>query len=171
MAATRVIRRLRDLQDVKTAADPGLGAAPVDDGSGTYPLTRVSTTEDVDAILAGVAYVDWRPLTLDQRFTSYGDGFADPAYRLTLNNVVHMQGLVACNPPLSDDDTGMVLTTFDLDARPLGKLLFGCPAYGNNARFDVNPDGTVTFQGMLMGGGMIDWFSLAGIHYSVGAAQ
>jgi hypothetical protein len=171
MAATRVIRRLRDLQDVHTVVDPGLGAAPVDDGTGVYPLTRVSTTDDVDAILAGVAHVDWRPLPLEPGLAPFGDGFAPPQYRLTLNNVVHLEGMVACSPPISDDHAGRLLTRVAADSLPSGTLLFGCPAWQNNARVDVLPDGQVTFGGMLIGGGQIDWFSLSGIHYSVGAAS
>jgi hypothetical protein len=171
MAATRVIRRLRDLQDVDTSSDPGLGASPVDDGSGTYPLTRVSTTEDVNAILVGVAHVDWRPLDLQPGFAPYGDGFAPPEYRLTLNNVVHVQGMVGCVPPLSEDDVGKVLATLAPDSLPSGTLLFGCPAWQNTARFDVLPTGEIRFAGMLLGGGMIDWTSLMPINFSVGAAQ
>jgi hypothetical protein len=172
VVATRVIRRLRDLHDVETTIDPGLGASPVDDGSGVYPLTLVTTQTDLDAILASVAAVNWRPLDLEPGFEVFSDPqFATPKYRLTLNNVVHVEGMVGCSPPLSDDDVGKLLTTLPPDSRPDGTLLFGCPAYGNNARFDVTPDGSVTFQGMLIGGGQIDWFSLSVVTFSVGAAQ
>jgi hypothetical protein len=160
---------LTDLTDV--TGTPGLGKAPVDDGTGVYPLTQVTTTEDLDAILASVAHVDWRPLDLQPGFAPFGQGFADPRYRLTLNNVVHVEGMVACVPPLSENDVGKVLATVAADSLPSGTLLFGCPAFGNNARFDVQTDGRITFEGMLMGGGQIDWFSLTPINYSVGTEQ
>jgi hypothetical protein len=170
VAATRVIRRLRDLQDVHTTIDPGMGASPVDDGSGTYPLTLVTTQQDLDGILASVAAVNWRPLQLEPGFEPYGEGFADPKYRVTLNNVVHVEGMVRCVPPLSEDDNGKVITRLAADALPDGKLLFGCPAWQNTARFDVEPTGEIIFFGMLLGGGMIDWTSLMPINFSVGAA-
>jgi len=164
---------LTDLTDV--TGTPGFGKAPVDDGTGTYPLTQVTTTEDLDAILASVAEVNWRPLELaDPRlvpFSTQDPRFADPAWRLTLNNVVHVQGMVACIPPLSNADVGLVVATLDPDSRPLATLLFGCPAFNNNARVDVNPDGTIIFQGMLIGGGEIDWFSLTPITFSVAGEQ
>jgi hypothetical protein len=151
---------------------PGLNKAPVDDGSGVYPLTEIPTQESLDAILASVAHVDWRPLVLlDRRFAPFGQGYADPAWRLTLNNVVHMQGLVASSPPLTDNDAGALLGTLDADSWPLAKLLFGCPGNpGNNARFDVEGDGRIVFNGLLTGGG-VDWFSISSISFSVGAAS
>jgi hypothetical protein len=167
LAATRVIRRLRDLQDVHTTVDPGLGSSPVDDGSGVYPLTLVTTQSDLGGILADVAEVNWRPLELaETRFTPFGQGYADPRYRLTLNNVVHTEGLVACNPPLSEDDVGVLLATYPGDCLPGATLLFGCSGNpGNNARFDV------LANGLLIGGGMIDGFMRTPITFSVGAAQ
>jgi len=160
---------LTELTDV--TGDPGLNKSPVDDGSGVFPLTEITTRSDLDGILTSVAYVDWRPLQLEPGLAPYGDGFADPAYRLTLNNVVHVEGMVGCNPPLSDSDVGKLIATLAPDSLPRATLLFGCPAFGNNARVDVLPDGTITFGGMLIGGGQIDWFSLSVINYSVGAAQ
>jgi hypothetical protein len=128
--------------------------------------------KDLDEILASVAEVNWRPLELQPGFEVFSDPqFATPKYRLTLNNVVHVEGMVGCVPPLGDDDVGKLVTTLPSDSRPDGTLLFGCPAFGNNARFDVTPDGAITFQGMLIGGGQIDWFSLSVVTFSVGAAQ
>lgn len=160
---------LTDLTDV--TGQTGAGKSPVNDGTTDSPWTRVTTQEDLDAILTSVAAVNWRPLTLRPGFTPYGQGFADPRYRLTLNNVVHAEGMVACSPPLSDNDVGKVVSTFDTDALPGDTLLFGCPAFGNNARFDVQPNGDLTFQGMLIGGGQIDWFSLTPITFSVGSSS
>jgi hypothetical protein len=134
-------------------------------------LVPVVTQADLDAILASVAQVDWRTLDLNPGFAPFGQGYADPRYRLTLNNVVHAEGMVACTPPLTEDDVGKVLAKFATDSLPDGTLLFGCPANpGNNARFDVQAVGQIVFQGLLIGGGMIDWFTLTPITYSVGAA-
>jgi len=159
---------LTDLTDV--TGTPGTGKSPVSDGAGDFPLTHIVTQTDLDGILASVAAVNWRPLDLQPGFAAYGNGFADPRYRLTLNNVVHVEGMVLCNPPLTDDDAGKVIATVADDSLPGAKLLFGCAAYGNNARIDVMPTGEFVFYGMLMGGGQIDWFSLSVINYSVGAA-
>jgi hypothetical protein len=160
---------LTGLDDV--SGTPGPNKAPVGDDTGNnFTLLPVVTQTDLDAILASVAEVDWRPLDLQPGFAPYGNGFADPRYRLTLNNVVHAEGMVGCSPPLTEDEAGKLVATFAPDALPSGRLLFGCPAFGNNARFDVDSDGKITFEGMLMGGGQIDWFSLTPINYSVGAA-
>jgi hypothetical protein len=161
---------LADLDDV--GGTPGPGKSPVGNPTGTdFLLTQVVTQTDLDAILAAVAAVDWRVLDLQPGFAPFGDGFADPRYRLTLNNVVHLEGMVGCNPPLAEDDVGKLVCTLPSDSYPSGRLLFGCPAFGNNARFDVDPNGAITFEGMLMGGGQIDWFSLTPITFSVGAAS
>ncbi len=157
---------LTDLTDVTGTG--GFGTSPVDDGTSTFPLTRVTTQDDLDQILAQVAAVNWRTFDLQPGFAPYGQDFADPRYRLTLNNVVHVEGMVACTPPLSDDDVGKVIATLDTDCLPGGRLLFSAPAFGNSARIDVSPTGDIAFQGMLIGGGMIDWFSLSMITYSVG---
>jgi hypothetical protein len=159
---------LSGLTDVTGAPSPGTG--PVYDSSGNAPLVPVVTQTDLDAILASVAQVNWRTLNLQPGFTPYGQGFADPRYRLTLNNVVHVEGMVACSPPLSEADAGKLVTTLDADSLPDGTLLFGCPAFGNNARFDVTANGDIVFNGMLIGGGQIDWFTLTPITFSVGAA-
>ena len=160
---------LAGLTDVTGAPSPGTG--PVYDSSGNAPLVPVVTQQDLDAILASVAQVDWRTLNLNPGFAPFGQGYADPRYRLTLNNVVHTEGLVACTPPLTEDDVGKVLAKFDNDSLPDGTLLFGCSGNpGNNARFDVMADGQIVFNGLLIGGGQIDWFTLTPITFSVGAA-
>jgi hypothetical protein len=157
---------LAELTDVTGSS--AAGCSPVNDGSTESPWTRVTTQEDLDAILASVAHVDWRTLQLQPGFAPYGEDFADPRYRLTLNNVVHIEGMVACTPPLSDTDVGKIIATVDTDSLPGGRLLFSGPAYGNSARIDISPTGDIAFQGMLIGGGQIDWLSLSMINYSVG---
>jgi hypothetical protein len=162
---------LTDLTDV--TGSPGPNKSPLGDPTGSlFTLTEVPSQDDLDAILASVAEVDWRPLALQPGFSTFDSdpSFATPKYRLTLNNVVHVEGMVGCSPPLSDSQVGKLLTTLPPDACPDATLLFGCPAYGNNARFDVNADGEITFQGMLIGGGQIDWFSLSVVTFSVGGA-
>lgn len=160
---------LADLTDV--SGTPGPGKSPLGDETGSaFTLTPVVSQADLDALLAAVAAVNWRPLELEPGFDVYSDPqFATPKYRLTLNNVVHVEGMVGCSPPLGEDDAGKTVATLAGDSCPDATLLYGCPAFGNAARFDVNPDGEITFQGMLMGGGQIDWFSLSPITFSVGA--
>jgi hypothetical protein len=165
---------LTDLTDVSGSTGPN--KSPVGDKTGSlFTLTEVTTQADLDGILSSVAAVNWRPLVLaDPRFVAYSTidpRFAAPAWRLTLNNVVHIQGMVGCAPPLTEDDTGAVLATLDPDSRPLAALLFGCSANpGNNVRLDIDPSGAITFSGLLTGGG-VEWFTLSQITFSVGVEQ
>jgi hypothetical protein len=178
MVATRVIRRLRDLQDVETASDPGLGASPVDDGSGTYPLTLVTTSKDLDGILTSVAAVEWHDLELQNGFQSYpgqpdldGIVWAPARYRLTLNNVVHVEGLVVHDTLLSDADGPLVIAQLPPECSPGMALWFDCPTHVQYlARVDVYADGTIVFRGVFGAEGDIQYMSLSGINFSVGAA-
>jgi hypothetical protein len=170
MAATRVIRRLRDLQDVDTSSDPGLGASPVDDGSGVYPLTRVSTTEDVDAILAGVAAVDWRyldPLNGFENLPSlFGDNWAPLRYRLTLNNIVHLEGLV--KPPPGQSGSPIVIAMLPQECHSGYDLVFPAKSAIPNEEGHVyfRSDGRLE----LASAQPWPWVSLCGISWSVEAA-
>ena len=179
MVATRVIRRLRDLQDVDTVSDPGLGSSPVDDGSGVYPLTLVTTQQDLDGVLASVAAVDWVELELQNGFVNYpgqpeldGVYWAPARYRLAANNVVHMEGLLYRDEPLTDNDAGLVIAQLPPDARPGLALWYDCPTHVQFlARVDVYADGTILFKGLFGGDGDAQYVSLSGITFSVGAAQ
>ncbi len=176
MTAVRAARRLADLADVTGPAT--MAGAPVYDGV-EYPLTQIPTQESLDAILASVAYVDWHDLELQNGFMSYpgqpdldGIVWAPARYRLTLNNVVHLEGLVVHDTLLSDADGPLVIAQLPPECSPGLALWFDCPTHVQYlARVDVYGDGTIVFRGVFGAEGDIQYLSLSGINFSVGAAQ
>lgn len=171
MAATRVIRRLRDLQDVHTTDDPGQGASPVDDGSGTYPLTLVTTQSSLDGILASVAAVEWHYLEPLNGFENlpnlFGDNWAPLRYRLTLNNIVHLEGLL--KPPPGQSGSPVVICVMPEDCRSGYDLAFPAKSSIPNEEGHVylRSDGRLE----LASAQPWAWVSVCGISWSVEAAQ
>ncbi len=176
MTAVRAARRLADLADVTGL--PTMAGAPVYDGA-EYPLTQIPTQQSLDAILASVAAVEWHDLELRNGFSTYpgqpdldGIVWAPARYRLTLNNVVHLEGVVIADRLLTDADAPIVIGQLPPECSPGLALWFDCPTHVQYlARVDVYADGTLTFRGVLAGEGDIQYISLSGINYSVGAAQ
>jgi hypothetical protein len=166
-----VIRRLRDLDDVRTLVDPGLGAAPVDDGSGVYPLTRVTTTTDLDAILASVAAVEWHYLEPLNGFENlpnlFGDNWAPLRYRLTLNNIVHLEGLV--KPPPQQSGSPTVICLMPADCRSGYDLVFPAKSAipDEEGHIYLRSDGRLE----LASAQPWAWVSVCGISWSVEADQ
>jgi hypothetical protein len=163
------------LDSVIDALPPDATSYQVLRAVGPFPPRHVSATahrrimQGGSGSAGGPVSIDWRDLDLQPGFGIYGDArFATPKYRLTSAGLVHLEGMLACVPPLSEADVGKLICTLDGDCCPSATLLFGCAAYGNNARIDVEADGSVRFQGMLMGGGQIDWFTLSPVTFSVG---
>jgi hypothetical protein len=171
MAATRVIRRLRDLHDVDATVDPGLGASPVDDGSGTYPLTRVSTTADVDAILATVAKVEYHRFgdpgepTLENGFQDYGPPFAPARWRLNANNTLRLDGAITRAEPLIEPT---LIATLPEGCRPDARHVFLAPSDQSISRIDVDAGGNIVWYVYLVvgGTGAQGYLSLSSISYS-----
>jgi hypothetical protein len=166
---------LTDLTDVTGTA--GLNKSPVDDGSGVFPLTEVTTRADLDAVLASVAAVNWVDLELQNGFSTWAgepdlDGivWAPARYRLTLNNVVHLEGVVIHDTLLSDADAPLVIAQLPPECSPGMALWFDCPTHVQYlARVDVHGDGTLVFRGVFGATGDIQYMSLSGINFSVGA--
>jgi hypothetical protein len=171
VAATRVIRRLRDLQDVDTAQDPGLGSSPVDDGSGVYPLTRVSTVDDVNAILALVANVEYHRFgdpgepTLQNGFADYGPPFAPARWRLTANNTLRLDGAITRAEPLTEPT---LIATLPEGCRPDARHVFLAPSDQSLSRIDVDANGDIVWYVYLVvgGTGAQGYLSLSSVSYS-----
>jgi hypothetical protein len=161
---------LTDLTDV--TGTPGAGKGPVDDGTATFPLTRVVTQEDLDAILAAVAAVEWHDLELLSGCVNYGQGWAPMRYRLTLNNVVHLEGLITKDPPFRESDAPLPIAVLPVECWPGLSLLYSVPSSGQNpARIDIQADGTIVFQGSITGTAESAFLSLCGINFSVGGTS
>jgi hypothetical protein len=173
MVATRVIRRLRDLQDVDTSQDPGLGASPVDDGSGVYPLTRVSTTDDVTAILTTVAHVEYHGFGLRNEppllggWFNYGPPWARARYRHNSNNNVALQGLVCREEPLVEQTPILQMPP---ELTPDQDLVFMAGSAQSISRVDLYADGTLVWFEHLTGDQAHVYLSLCGITFSVSPA-
>jgi hypothetical protein len=170
VVATRVIRRLRDLDDVDTSSDPGLGASPVDDGSGVYPLTRVSTTDDVTAILATVARVEYHGFGMRNQppllggWTNYGPSWAQARYRHNANNNVALNGLICREEPLTEQTP---ILTLPPGVTPDQDLVFMVASAQSVSRVDVYADGNVVWFEHLVGDQAHVYLSLCGITFSV----
>lgn len=159
---------LTDLTDV--TGDPGAGKGPVGNTDGTeFPLTRLVTQEDLEAILAAVAAVEFHDLELQNGCVNAGLGWPPLRYRLTLNNAVFLEGVITRDPPFSESMAGLVIATVPVEARPGFSLMFSAPSSGQNpARVDVQANGDIVFQGFLAGTAVSGYLSLCGINYSVG---
>jgi hypothetical protein len=115
-------------------------------------VAAVPTNEDIATILDSVARVEWRNLELKAGCVSSAPPFAPARYRLTLNNVVYMQGRIERTPGLTNGDIGTVIAQVDDDALPGGDLVFACPTgqIQNFARLIVRPSGELVFGGLLI---------------------
>jgi hypothetical protein len=170
MVAIRVIRRLRDLDDVVTTDDPGLGSSPVDDGSGVYPLTRITTKEDVEGILDTVAHVEYHGFGLRGQpplqggFVNYGPSWAPARYRHNANNNVALNGLICREEPLTEQTP---ILTMPEGVRPDQDLVFMVPSAQSVSRVDVYADGNVVWFEHLVGDQAHVYLSLCGITFSV----
>ena len=169
---------LPDLTDV--SGTPGPSKSPVGDATGSlFTLTEITTQANIDAVLANVAAVNWFDLELQNGFQSYpgqpdldGIEWAPARYRLTLNNVVHLEGLVAHDTLLSRRDAPLVIAQLPPECSPGLALWFDCPTHIQYlARVDVYADGSIVFRGVFGAEGDIQYLSLSGINFSVGAAQ
>lgn len=164
---------LTGLTDV--TGTPGPGKSPVDDGTTTFPLTRVTTQEDLQAILDQVAAVTWFDLALADGITNAAD---DPAVnpdtvrarcRLTLNNLVYVEAVLKCDPPLANAQSGRVLATLPPETWPGARLIFLCGSSGQNpAEIDVLADGTIVFETFFGGTANAEMVTLCGISFSIG---
>ena len=166
---------LTDLTDVSGSTGPN--KSPIGDPTGSlFTLTEVPTRADLDAILASVAAVEWHDIELQHGFRSFegqpdldGIVWAPARYRLTLNNVVHLEGLVVHDTLLTEADAPLVIAQLPPECAPGMALWFDCPTHIQYlARVDVYADGTLMYKGIFGADGDIQYMSLSGINFSVG---
>lgn len=155
----------------------GYGQSPVDDGSNTFPLTRVTTQDDLEGILTSVAEVEWHhvgdpgePAFLSE-FRNIGDPWAPARYRLTLNNVVHLEGTVTCDDQTIGAATWIPVFTFPPECAPGANIELGVISNDESlSKLIVWGDGQVVWGGYMLGPGSkpLQRLSLAGVNFSVG---
>jgi hypothetical protein len=113
---------LTELTDV--TGEGGYGQSPVDDGSQTFPLTRVTTQEDLEAVLTEVAAVNWHDIgtagepPFQSQFRNIGDPWSPCRYRILANSTVRMQGTICCDDQTIADATWVPIFTLPPEARP-----------------------------------------------------
>lgn len=157
---------LAELTDV-TGTPGTYGNSPTDDGTGVFPLTRSTTQEDLTAILDSVAATVWLPLTLADGITN-NDGYVPGRYRLTLNNTVYLEGVLTCEPPLTEAQSGRPIATISPDCNPGYTLIFSVAATGQGpVELRIQPDGSIIYQSHFYGTGSASIISLCGVCYSV----
>ena len=161
---------LTELTDV--TGTPGPGLSPVGDAGGdVFPLTRVTTEADLTAILDAVAATEWVDLELVNSFENFDVDHVPARYRLTLNNLVFLEGLIKRTVPLNDpDDRGTVITTLPLEAAPGMALMFPGLSSTSLSRIVVAPNGEVQWHGCEIGQDAEAFLSLCGISWSIGGA-
>lgn len=143
---------LTDLTDV--TGEPGPGKSPVADDAGSFPLTRVTTEDDLTAVLDSVAEVVWHdigapgePPFLSQ-FFNLGDPWSPARYRALLNSTVRVQGTVGCSDPTIVDATWIPIFQIPAEHAPGANLEFFTFANdANPCRMFVWADGTVVWGG------------------------
>jgi hypothetical protein len=147
---------LTDLTDVTGAG--GYGQSPVDDGSSTFPLTRVTTQEDLQAVLASVAAVTWHDIgaagepAFQSQFRNIGDPWSPARFRILANSTVRMQGTVTCDDQTIADANWIPIFTLPPEARPDYNLEFMALTNDNAiSKLYVWNDGTVVWAGYAIG--------------------
>lgn len=147
---------LTDLTDV--TGEPGLGKAPVDDGAGVFPLTEVTTREDLDAVLADVARVERHPIGASGEpgflsgFRNIGDPWAAASYRHLSNGTVRLEGTVMCQDDTIGDATWIPVFQLPSDLAPGSNLEFSALTNDNAiSRMYVWDDGLVVWGGYAIG--------------------
>lgn len=164
---------LTDLTDV--TGDPAYGKAPVASTTTEFPLTRVTTEDDLSKLLAKVAHVEWHNIgdpgepPFHNDFGNFGEGYAPLRYRLTSNNIVCLEGMVMRAAPYPQ--TPFSVCQLPPECSPGATNIF-CVAGGSNSisRVDIDNNGYVMWMGYLQGSepsGDV-YLSLCGITYSVG---
>jgi hypothetical protein len=147
---------LTDLTDV--TGTTGLRKAPVDDGSGTFPLTPVTTQDDLDAVLTSVATVNWHNIgdpgqpPFLSGFRNIGDPWSPARYRTLANSTVRLQGTICCDDTTIADSTWIPIFTLPPQAAPDYNLEF-CALTNDNAfsRLYIWNTGDIIWAGYIMG--------------------
>jgi hypothetical protein len=147
---------LTDLTDVN--GTPGLGKSPVDDGTGTYNLTPVTTQTDLNDVLDRVANVVWNDIgtpgqpPFQSSFRNIGDPWSPCRYRTLANSTVRLQGTVTCDDPTIADATWIPIFQLPPEVAPGHNLEFSALTNDNAiSRMYIWTDGTVVWGGYAIG--------------------
>jgi len=144
---------LTELTDVTGAGGPGLSPVGASTGS-DFPLTRVTTEDDLNAVLAKVASVDWHdigtpgePPFLSQ-FRNIGDPWSPCRYRILANSTVRLQGTITCDDQTISDATWIPIFQLPPEAAPDYTLEFAALTNDNAfSKLYVWDDGNVIWGG------------------------
>jgi len=147
---------LTDLTDVTGTG--GYGQSPVDDGTSVFPLTRVTTEDDLNAILQSVAAVDWHdigtpnePPFLSQ-FRNIGDPWSPLRYRHLANSTVRLQGTICCDDTTISDATWIPICTLPADMAPDYNLEFSAVTNDNSiSKLYIWDTGDIIWGGYVTG--------------------
>jgi hypothetical protein len=163
------VSTLTDLTDVSGQTGPN--KSPLGDPTGQlFTLTEVPTQADLDAILDGVRAVNWvylEPLNGFENLPNlFGDNWVPLRYRLTLNNIVHLEGLV--KPPPEQSGSPIVICVLPEDCRSGYDLVFPAKSAipDQEGHVYLRADGRLE----LASAQPWAWVSVCGISWSVEAA-
>jgi hypothetical protein len=147
---------LTELTDVTGTI--GIGKAPVDDGTGTFPLTPITTQQDLDDVLTQVAAVTWHDIdtpgepNFQSQFRNMGDPWSPARYRVLANSTVRVQGTVCCDDDTIADSQWLPIFQLPAELAPGYTLEFSALTNDNTiSRLYVWEDGTVIWAGYAIG--------------------
>jgi len=111
-----------------------------------------------------LGYTDtaWVPISLQNSWGNYANGYAPARYRQLSSGLVLVQGLIT-RP--TDPGNGTVIAQLPSGVWPTGNIIFSQPAGGGIARIDVTDSGVFLWYGGLTTGANTGWASLSGIQF------
>jgi hypothetical protein len=148
---------LTELTDV--TGTPAPGYSPVaDQTSTTFPLTRVTTQDDLEAVLTEVATVTWHnvgdpgePPFLSQ-WRNIGDPWSPCRFRSLANSTVRLQGTICCDDQTISDSTWVPIFTLPAELAPDYNLEFTALTNDNAwSKLYIWNTGDIVWAGYVMG--------------------
>jgi hypothetical protein len=150
---------LTDLTDV--TGEPGPGKSPVADDTGAFPLTPVTTQDDLDNVLNQVAAVTWHDIgaagepPFQPNWRNIGDPWSPMRFRILANSTVRLQGTICCDDPTIADATWIPICQLPAEVAPGYNLEFSALTNDNCfSKLYVWEDGQIIWGGYvdLLGG-------------------
>lgn len=144
---------LTELTDVTGTGGPG--TSPVGDSSGVYPLTAITTKDDLQAVLDRVAAVDWHDIgapgepAFAANWRNIGEPWGIARYRVLANSTIRVEGTVTCDDASIQDATWVPIFQLPAELAPSQNLEYFVFANDDATpcRVFVWDDGTVIFGG------------------------